>query len=305
MRAAGHRRLPYRRPRGPGGPLARLAVAAGLLVLAALGAAARRVTHLSTVGVLASAVQPVAVTAGLVAVIAGCLVLVGLIVLLVRRRRPAEDEPEADQVPIPWWARVIALLALLALLALPIAALVTLARKRHGGQPGPAPVLAPPVLPRVTGPAPPAGAGGAAVLAAVAVVIVAVLAAAMLWLRRRARARAVSQRQPGQAAPLAAAVAAGSTALGAAADARAAIIACYAAMEDTLAGAGSPRRAADTPEDLLRRAEGNGIIRTSAARRLTALFREARFSPHELADAQRQAARVALDDISNDLAGGP
>ena len=90
---------------------------------------------------------------------------------------------------------------------------------------------------------------------------------------------------------------------GATAGVREAIIACYAAMEISLAVAGSPRRAADTPEELLNRAVGSGVIRTPAARRLTALFREARFSPHELADAQRQAARAALADISRDLSG--
>jgi Domain of unknown function (DUF4129) len=100
-------------------------------------------------------------------------------------------------------------------------------------------------------------------------------------------------------------VAAGTAALGATAGAREAIIACYAAMEASLATAGSPRRAADTPEELLNRAEDDGIIRTPAARRLTALFREARFSPHRLADAQRQAALAALGDIGHDLAGMP
>jgi hypothetical protein len=100
-------------------------------------------------------------------------------------------------------------------------------------------------------------------------------------------------------------VAAGTAALGATAGTRDAIIACYAAMEASLATAGSPRRDADTPEELLDRAEGDGIIRTPAARRLTALFREARFSPHELAGDQRQAALAALGDIADDLAGRP
>jgi Domain of unknown function (DUF4129) len=275
MRAAGQG-IPRERRRGPGGPPVRLAVAAGLLVLAALGVAARRVTHLSTVGMLAAGVQPVTVTAGLFVIFASCLVLAGVLFLLIRRRRRPEDDPEAAQLPVPWWARAIAFFAALALLALPVAALVALARRQHGARPGAAPALMLPAVPRLAGQAPPAGLGEAAVAAAAAVAAVAVLVAVTLWLRRRARARAAAPWRAMAPAPLAAAVAAGSAALGATAGAREAIIACYAAMEDTLASAGSPRRAADTPEELLRRAEGNGIVRTPGARRLTALFREAR-----------------------------
>jgi len=132
-----------------------------------------------------------------------------------------------------------------------------------------------------------------------------VLVATALWLRHRRRANAVPRGRAAAPSPLADAVAAGTAALGATAGAREAIIACYAAMEASLATAGSPRRAADTPEELLNRAEGDGIIRTPAARRLTALFKEARFSPHQLADAQRRSAMAALDDIGRDLAGRP
>lgn len=87
-------------------------------------------------------------------------------------------------------------------------------------------------------------------------------------------------------------------------DARQAIIACYAAMEQALAAAGSPRRAADTPEDLLGRAHRAGVLRTPAAARLTTLFREARFSTHALGTAEREAATLALGDISRELGGG-
>ena len=307
MRAAGHGSFPSRRLRWPGGPAARLAAAAGLLVLAALGSAARQVTHLSTAGMLAAGSQPVTVIAGVVIIACGCLILAGVLVLLLKgqRRRHPEDEREVPQPIAPWWARAIALLAALALLALPVAAIVMLARSRRGARPRTAPAPVVPVIPHPAGSAPPAGAGTAAVFVAVALAMVAALVVAALWLRRRAQAGGTSHRQAAEPAPLAAAVAAGSTALGAAAGARQAIIACYAAMEDTLAAAGSPRRVADTPEELLRRAEGDGIIRTPAARTLTALFREARFSPHQLAGNQRQAARAALDDIGHDLAGGP
>jgi Domain of unknown function (DUF4129) len=99
---------------------------------------------------------------------------------------------------------------------------------------------------------------------------------------------AAGERPGAVPSPLAAAAAAGASALGAAAGARVAIISCYAAMEESLSAAGSPRLAADTPEELLNRAVGTGAIRTPAAARLTVLFREARFSPHRLGDEERR-----------------
>ncbi|HEY7360683.1 MAG TPA: DUF4129 domain-containing protein, partial [Streptosporangiaceae bacterium] len=203
-----------------------------------------------------------------------------------------------------WWVRALVMLAALALIALPVAALVVASRGRHSGQRAPlAPLV--PVIPRPAGAAAsPGQAGGAFLLGAVAALLAAaVLVVTALWLRHRRRARAAPHGRAAAPSPLADAVAAGTAALGATAGTRDAIIACYAAMEASLATAGSPRRDADTPEELLDRAEGDGIIRTPAARRLTALFREARFSPHELADDQRQAALAALGDIADDLAG--
>ena len=65
-------------------------------------------------------------------------------------------------------------------------------------------------------------------------------------------------------------------------DARAAIIACYLAMETSLAERGAARGVADTPGELLTRATESGLVRGTAAGRLTALFYEARFSSHPL-----------------------
>jgi uncharacterized protein DUF4129 len=306
MRAAGRGGFPRGWPRGPGGPVARLAAAVMLLVLAALGSAAREVSHLSTAGMLASA-RPVTVVAGVIVVAAGCLVLAGVLIMLARRRRRRRQDEfagVAERVG-PWWARALALLAGLALFALPIAAVVVAVRGRHGGWRPAAPALVVPAVPHLPGPAPSPGGTGGAVVLLVVVAAVTAAAVAALWLRRRLRATNAPHRHVAAPSPLAVAVAAGSPALGATAGAREAIIACYAAMEDALAAAGSPRRLADTPEELLNRAVGSGIVRTPAARRLTSLFREARFSPHELAEAQRHAARSALDDIGHDVAGGP
>ncbi len=85
-------------------------------------------------------------------------------------------------------------------------------------------------------------------------------------------------------------------------DAQAAIIACYVAMETSLAGAGAARGVAETPDELLRRAVQSGLLNPRAAGRLTALFYEARYSSHALPASTRDEAVQALDDISAELA---
>lgn len=99
------------------------------------------------------------------------------------------------------------------------------------------------------------------------------------------------------------AVESGRVALHAVDDARAAIIACYVAMEGSLAQAGTARTVAETPDELLRRATASGLLAGPAAGQLTVLFYEARFSSHALAATARDDARHALDAISAELAG--
>nr|WP_223241781.1 DUF4129 domain-containing protein [Streptomyces sp. CBMA123] len=85
-------------------------------------------------------------------------------------------------------------------------------------------------------------------------------------------------------------------------DARAAVIACYAAMEGSLADSGLPRHAWESPTDLLLRALSDERIDAAGARELTALFREARYSSHRMDDDQVRRARTALDAIAARLA---
>jgi hypothetical protein len=85
-------------------------------------------------------------------------------------------------------------------------------------------------------------------------------------------------------------------------DARAAIIACYVAMERRLAERGTARGVADTPDELLARAAAAGTVRGAGAGRLTTLFYEARFSTHPLGAGQRDAASTALDELAEELA---
>jgi hypothetical protein len=84
-------------------------------------------------------------------------------------------------------------------------------------------------------------------------------------------------------------------------DARAAIVACYQAMEDSLARAGTSRSTAETPDELLARASRSVLVSTGAASRLTSLFYEARFSSHPLDESHRRAAEVALTELSSQL----
>jgi len=136
------------------------------------------------------------------------------------------------------------------------------------------------------------------------VVLLAAVAVSIWWARRlrpaiALRADDVIAEDPDQ---LREAVESGRSALQTVDDARAAIIACYLAMETTLAERGTARGAAGTPGELLTRATEAGLVRGTAAGQLTALFYEARFSSHPLGHRQRDAAERALDELAADLA---
>jgi hypothetical protein len=139
--------------------------------------------------------------------------------------------------------------------------------------------------------------------------LIAVLLAALvvsIWWAARLRRAAHFEPLPGDVAAdsegLREAVESGRAALATGIDdARAAIIACYLAMEGSLASRGTARGLADTPDELLGRAVAAGIVRGDAARRLTALFYEARFSSHPLGPDQRDAASRALDELAAEL----
>jgi Domain of unknown function (DUF4129) len=174
-------------------------------------------------------------------------------------------------------------------------------------RPLPTPKLHPPGTPRTL----PKGGGGGFSLHVpwgpilYALLVIAIVAALVvsIWLSSRLR-------RP--AAPLvitdvgteglAEAVAEGRAALAVVDDARAAIIACYVAMERSLAERGAARAVADTPDELLGRAVSSGVVRGGGAGRLTALFYEARFSTHPLRSGQRDAAIAALDELAAELA---
>jgi hypothetical protein len=144
----------------------------------------------------------------------------------------------------------------------------------------------------------------------IALAVAAVVLGVVVALRHRRPAPVLP---PGEAvfdpAGLRAAVSSGRAALRELDDARAAIIACYVAMERSLARKGTARAVADTPDELLARATAEGIVHGAAASRLTKLFYEARFSRHPLTGSDRDRAARALDDLAGELreagAGGP
>ncbi len=134
--------------------------------------------------------------------------------------------------------------------------------------------------------------------------------AALVWWRARLASMAAASADSGEhaepdAAGLAAvdqAVRAGQAALSAATEPRAAVVACYAAMEAQLASSGTARGHAETPEELLARTSAAGLVSPGPAATLTRLFGEARFSSHPLGHGERAAAEEALARITSDLA---
>ncbi len=94
------------------------------------------------------------------------------------------------------------------------------------------------------------------------------------------------------------AVASGQAAMREYDDARLAIIACYVAMETSLARAGAARGEAETPDELLSRTVADGLVPAGEAGTLTELFYEARFSSHPLPEGRRGQARQALEVIA-------
>jgi Domain of unknown function (DUF4129) len=137
------------------------------------------------------------------------------------------------------------------------------------------------------------------------IVIVAAVVLSIWWSTRLRRPAQPLVIEDVTADELREAVAEGQRALARIDDARAAIIACYVAMERSLADRGTARAAADTPDELLARAVGSGTVRGAAAARLTSLFYEARFSTHPLTGGQRDAASAALDELAAELAARP
>jgi len=227
----------------------------------------------------------------------GIAVIAFFIVLASARpqRKPQHDE-EPWRPNIPWWAKTIGVLLAVAALVTPFAVLFT--RKPRTLGPRPAPSGAPsPGLGKLTAP-PPSSAWPLITGMAIAIAVVVTLT----LLARRRRPAPADRAGRRRLATLLDSLVAGSHALTAGGEPRAAIIACYAAMERGFAAAGSAPAVADTPAEVLARATRAGLVRPEPAETLTGLFRRARYSTHPMTSADSRTAADALTEMRADLA---
>jgi hypothetical protein len=235
------------------------------------------------------------------------LVFIALLVAveLRRRRQPAAGQPAAG-------LRVVLRAALLVcVIGIPVLILLNNAGRLRAHPPRP---IVPPRLRGLPTARPHAvavshGGGGSAALVLYVLLAAALLAAiviCVLLLRRRARdgwsddGEIVDEGGEDEE-ELRRAVQSGQAALHEVDDARLAIIACYVAMEHSLARAGTVRGDAETPDELLGRAAAAGLSRGGEAARLTELFYEARFSSHPVPPQRREEARHALEVLAGGL----
>jgi hypothetical protein len=286
----------------------RVAVVAALLVTAVWGLRARAAAGRLAVGgplirqgvVLVASLLALAFLAG-VALLAASTRLV---------RRVPEDRRYVEMIPYTRWSRALALLAGVTVALAPLAAVVVLAGRLPEA-------TSTPITPSAR-PPPRDAPTGAHVhrLTALPAVTVAVGAIALLILLvvlvGTARRPGHTPGRVGMPAPTdgdenrAAAqltVEAGRAALAGPLDPRAGVVACYAALERAMAASGAPPQGSDTPAEVLARLAGAGTAARRAASALTTLFREARYSPHPVAEADRRAADALLAELEIALKG--
>jgi hypothetical protein len=84
-------------------------------------------------------------------------------------------------------------------------------------------------------------------------------------------------------------------------DARRAVIAAYARLEQALAAAGLPRHRPETAEEYVARILDRLEVAGPPVRTLTDLFTTAKFSHHDVDGAMKEAAIAALEEIRDEL----
>lgn len=82
---------------------------------------------------------------------------------------------------------------------------------------------------------------------------------------------------------------------------RNAIVECWVVLEDAVAATGRGRRPSETSAEFTARVIGEHSVDATAIGRLAALYREARFSRHELAEDHRAAAVAAVESLRRQL----
>jgi hypothetical protein len=135
----------------------------------------------------------------------------------------------------------------------------------------------------------------------VALVVLAAVAGWFLWLRAHREAPPLAGEERTVADEIAETIDDAIDDLESEPDARRAVIAAYALMENVLARNGLRRRASETPTEYLRRILLGLTTRVEAVRRLTALFEQAKFSDHTIDVGMKQEAIDSLRAIRDDL----
>jgi Domain of unknown function (DUF4129) len=282
----------HHRPRSAGHlRRAAIAVAAVLVLLAIVGASARRPLD-GGAEAPALPIWPLLVVAGAGLVLGTALAAATFSPLaLGRRDRAARVRPG----PL-----TIALVILVPLVIL--AAVVHPVRLDEEGRPAQPPVgTHEPRQPKPEKPGPDLGNGAAALAAGIAAGIVGLAAVGIVGARRRARRPGIDTLS--SRAVVAAGAGEAMEEIAIPADPRAAVLAAYARMEATFARAGLARRASETPREYLARLEAALGGGRAPAERLTTLFERARFSPHAIDERVRAEAIDALAALRAELGG--
>jgi hypothetical protein len=260
-----------------------------------------------------------------VALVSVSVVIVG-VAIIVRLRDPRRAAPNAsglserfsDGRGRPTWRVLIIGAAVLVAWLLAVWLLAHFVTLHIGGQPQAAPPsTAPTSAANASRPArPPDASGGRDVLhylmaavAALVVLIVVSVVGTVLRRRRVAEPTTVTAEMPrpptapSTSESLVRAAEVGLAEIGdRSREPRAAIIACYAAMERELSRVpGAVPQAFDTPTEVLARAVENHALRGDSAAELVNLFEEARFSPHVMSEAHRESALDVLQLVLADL----
>lgn len=282
--------------------LRRVAIIAALCAVAAIGLQARAALPTTGGGVVTGATGQA--FADIIAAVTGASLVAGIVlfVLVGRYRRQRKRKNQSPAIPMPWWARMIVVLLALVMIGGPIVLIIRAWYER--GQRTTRPLL-PPALGHAGRALGSNTSSGWALFAGMAFAAAALIIAA-LWARRQRRGQDWTgdwPAEPDGKPSLQDALSAGTAALRDEADPRTAIIACYAAMEGSLAGAGAAPVASDTPDEVLARAASGGLIRSAAAGELTGLFRQARYGHRDMAEGERAAAQGALTRLQADLGG--
>jgi hypothetical protein len=273
---------------------ARAVVVVCLLGIAALSLSGRRGLEWDELTRVPDVAWVRVVLGGLAALLV--LVAVRRLIQLWRKLRPRRPEPptQTEGRPVPWlgWLFAATAVAVTVVTCYLVIRLV-LNRVPDAGFTGAASHSGP-------------GAVGSpeGLLPVLMGMVVLLALAATVAFRYRAGAVTATTEEPDDASDaelLAGAVVAAERAMERFDDTRATIIAAYLEMTARLRPAPG-HRASDTPTELLDRAVSAGLVSRGAALELTELFREARFSRHQLDPAKRDAAEFALARVSAELA---